>query len=265
MSVAGLLIGTSTKMNLTSSEAERYLGTLRQLVEDVVDCDLFVLPPFTSIWVAREQLAGSNVAWGAQDVHPDEAGAHTGDVSAAMLADLGCRYVEVGHAERRRDYGESDALIAAKTKAVLRHRMIPILCVGEPTEGDSEAAVRFVLRQLGGSLAGISGADRSRLVVAYEPVWAIGAGARPAHPDRVAAVHAGIHAWLRSPDGGGAGARVIYGGSVDPSTAGTLLARAGVDGLFVGRAALDPAHFAAIARAGQEHARLGPIGSRMAS
>jgi len=236
-------------MNLTSTEAERYFRTLRPLVADIVECDLFVLPPFTSIWVARRELGDSNIAWGAQDVHPEEPGPHTGDVAAPMLVDLGCTYVEVGHSERRRDHGESDTLIGAKIRQVLRHGLIPILCVGEVDRGPVEHAIDVVVRQLETSLAGTAAADRGRVVVAYEPVWAIGEGASAADPDHVEAVHAAIHRRFRSPDGARGDVRVIYGGSVDAVSAPSLLVKDDVDGLFVGRAALDPTHFAAIARA----------------
>src|SRR3982074_966095 len=127
-------------MSFTSSEAAAYFDTLRPMVAPLASCELFVLPPFTSIWVARDHLRGSNVAWGAQDVHAEEAGAHTGDVSARMLVDLGCSFVEVGHSERRRDHGESDELVAHKVRQVLRHQMTPIMCVGEPRRGSPEAA-----------------------------------------------------------------------------------------------------------------------------
>ena len=236
-------------MNLTSTEAERYFRTLRPLVADIVECDLFVLPPFTSIWVARRELGDSNIAWGAQDVHPEEPGPHTGDVAAPMLVDLGCTYVEVGHSERRRDHGESDTLIGAKIRQVLRHGLIPILCVGEVDRGPVEHTIDVVVRQLETSLAGTAAADRGRVVVAYEPVWAIGEGASAADPDHVEAVHAAIHRRFRSPDGARGNVRVIYGGSVDAVSAPSLLVKDDVDGLFVGRAALDPTHFAAIARA----------------
>jgi triosephosphate isomerase (TIM) len=242
-------------MNLTSSEAEVYFSSLRSLVADIDACELFVLPPFTALWVARARLAGSNVAWGAQDVHPADGGAHTGDISAAMLADLGCTYVEVGHAERRRDHGEISALIAAKVAQILRHRMTPILCVGEPTERPTDDALRFVIGQLRRSLAGVDMGERGGIVVAYEPVWAIGAGGKPAGVRHVAGLHAGIHAWRRSEQGGGVDGPVIYGGSVDPSTAVRLLHADGVDGLFVGRAALDPIRFAKIAGVAQDAAQ----------
>ncbi len=243
------IIGTSWKMNLTSSQAGDYLETLKPLVADLVDRDLFVLPPFPAIWVARARLAGTNVMWGAQDVHPADGGAHTGDVSAPMLADLGCRYVEVGHSERRRDHGETAELVAAKIEAIVRWEMCAILCVGEARRLGSAAALDQLLPDLERSLAGLPAGSFDRLVVAYEPVWAIGEGAVAAPPGEVGAVQSGIRRWLdaRAPDG--SAARVIYGGSVDEAVAALLLAEPGVDGLFVGRRALDPAAFAAIARA----------------
>lgn len=241
------LIGTSTKMNLTSRETAAWCEALRPLVADLVGVDLFVLPPFTALWTAREQLAGSHVAWGAQDVAPEDEGAHTGDISAPMLVDIGCSYVEVGHAERRRDHGETDARVAAKVAQVLRYAMTPIVCLGEPAEANEADELSAILDQAAGCLADVPPTMRADVVLAYEPVWAIGAGAAPASPAHIAVMHAGIHAWLRSSAGGGVDARVIYGGSVDQTTAGPILATPGVEGLFVGRAALDPAHFAAIA------------------
>ncbi|TAL12381.1 MAG: triose-phosphate isomerase, partial [Chloroflexota bacterium] len=239
-----VFVGTSSKMNLTSTEAGRYLDALRPLVADLEDRNVFVLLPFTSIWVARERLTGSSIRWGAQDVHPEDAGAHTGDVSAPMLADLGCTYVEVGHHERRRDHGETDALIAAKVAAVQRWGMTAILCVGEQERLPLERVVEVI----GGQLAATAAADPARLIVAYEPSWAIGVGFSPASPDWVAGVHAAIRLALTTAHGAAApGVTIIYGGSVDLASAPALLAQAAVDGLFVGRQALDPVVFAAIA------------------
>src|SRR5207244_3008687 len=138
-------------------------------------------------------LAGTNIAWGAQDVSPQEAGAHTGDVSARMLADLGCTYVEVGHSERRRDHRETDELVAAKVAQVVRNGMTPIVCVGEPTRRSAATSIRYVRGQLERGLVGADRSDRAHVVIAYEPVWAIGVGASPASPDHVAAVHRGLH------------------------------------------------------------------------
>ncbi len=239
------LVGTSFKMNLTSSEAARYFDTVRPLLESLQSCDLFVLPPFTSIWVARDRLHGSNVGWGAQDVHAEDAGAHTGDVSAPMLADLGCTYVEVGHSERRRDHGETDEMVAVKVAQILRHEMTPIICVGEPEKGSPGSALDFVSGQARTVLKLVPPSERGRAVIAYEPRWAIGAGATAADPHRVGAVHRGLHDALRSQPGGDL--RVIYGGSVDVHTATPILEETGVDGLFIGRAALDPGVFATIA------------------
>jgi triosephosphate isomerase len=243
------LIGTSWKMHLTATQAGAYLTALRPLVADVLDRDLFVLPAFPVIFVARDHLAGSNVAWGAQDVHPDDRGAHTGDVSGPMLADLGCRYVEVGHSERRRDHGETPETVATKVAAVLRWGMTPILCVGEARHQGPAAALTDVVPDLERCLAGVPADALDQVVIAYEPVWAIGEGAAAADPAEIQAVHAGIHAWLHGRAPGGVAVRVIYGGSVDETVAPLVLGQPAVDGLFVGRRALDPAAFAAIARA----------------
>jgi triosephosphate isomerase len=237
-----ILIGTSTKMNLTSSEAATYLDTLRPLVADLPERTVFVLLPFTSIWVARDRLERTAVGWGAQDVHPADAGAHTGDVSASMLADLGCTYVELGHHERRRDHGETDELIAAKVEAVQRWSMTAVLCVGEQERAPLDRVIEVIRRQL----TAVRDADPRHLIVAYEPSWAIGTGAAPAPRSWVGSVHEAIRAEL---DRWHAGVVIpmIYGGSVNLEAAPALLAESAVDGLFVGRQALDPRVFAAIA------------------
>jgi triosephosphate isomerase len=240
------LIGTSWKMNVTSSEAEAWLRVAVPLLRDLDDRDLFVLPSFPAIWMARRELSGTRIAWGAQDVHPDERGAHTGDVSAAMLADLGCTYVEVGHSERRYAHGETDALVADKVRAILRWGMTPILCVGERELWGIRTAVGAVIRQVKRSVGDLAAADIERIVVAYEPHWAIGVGARAAPLDHIEAIHDAIRGWLEA---SGAGVtRVIYGGSIDADNAAKVLGSRGVGGLFVGRAALDPLVFVSIAR-----------------
>ena len=236
-------VGTSTKMNLTSTEAGGYLETLVPLVADVTEREVFVLLPFTSIWIARQCLSGTAVRWGAQDVHPADGGAHTGDVSAPMLADLGCAYVEVGHHERRRDYGETDELIATKVAAAQRWGMTAILCVGEPERLPFDRVVEVI----GAQLSAIRAADPRRSIVAYEPSWAIGVGASPASPTWVGDVHSAIRRRLEAASPGGATVPIIYGGSVSLESAPSLLAQPATDGLFVGRHALDPRVLAAIA------------------
>jgi triosephosphate isomerase len=240
------LIGTSWKMNLTSTQAEAWLRAVVPQLADVRDRDLFVLPAYPALWVARRELAGTGIAWGAQDVHPDDRGAHTGDVSAEMLADLGCTYAEVGHSERRYAHGEGDALVAAKVAAALRWGLTPIVCVGERELWPLPTAWAAISRHLKRSLRGLDGAALDRLVVAYEPHWAIGVGARAAPLDHIEAIIGEIHRWLGAR--GGSATRVVYGGSIDAGNAARIVATPGVDGLFVGRAALDPDAFAAIAR-----------------
>jgi triosephosphate isomerase len=240
------LIGTSWKMNLTPSEATRWFGIARPLLEPLTpERDLFVLPSFPALAAARDALVGSSVGYGGQDVAAEDRGAHTGDVSAPMLIDLGCRYVEIGHSERRRDHAETDPIVAAKVRAALRWDLVPVVCVGERTQEPADAARAVVFGQLEGGFGELTAADLDRIVVAYEPVWAIGEGAAAAEPDHVTALHLAIDAWLG--DHGATSRRVIYGGSVDEANAADLLATPGVAGLFVGRAALDPLRFAAIA------------------
>lgn len=242
------LIGTSWKMNLTATEATLWFDVARPLLMPLAaERDLFVLPPFPALAAARSALAGSAIGWGGQDVHPEDHGAHTGDVSAPMLADLGCSYAEIGHSERRRDHGETDFIVAAKVRAALRWDLVPIVCVGERERGPIAPARSIVEAELEGAFAGLHPDELDRVVVAYEPIWAIGEGSAAADPEHVTALHRAIDAWLATR--GATRRRVIYGGSVDERNAAELLASDGVAGLFVGRAALDPRRFAAIAAA----------------
>jgi triosephosphate isomerase len=240
------MIGTSWKMHLLPSTTGAWIAVVRRGTEDLADRDLFVLPPFPALAAARQALEGSAIRLGAQDVHPEDEGAHTGDVSAPMLLDVGCEMVEVGHSERRRDHCETNRLVGRKVRAALRWGLMPLLCVGERLPGPIRSATAVVLRQLHGALGDLGPRELGRVVVAYEPVWAIGEGARAADPGHVAALHGAIRRWLD--ERGGSATRVLYGGSVDLGNAPRLLAVPGVDGLFVGRAALDPSVFVAIAR-----------------
>jgi triosephosphate isomerase len=239
------MIGTSWKMNLLPSTAPAWFDAVVRGASGLTDRELFVLPPYPMLVAARDAFAGTAVRWGAQDLHASDAGAHTGDVSAPMLVDLGCTIAEIGHSERRRDHGESDSRIAAKVRAALRWQLTPLLCVGERAVGPTRRAVPIVARQLTRALGELSADELGQVVVAYEPVWAIGEGARAADLDHVGALHAAIRRWLD--DGGGGATRVLYGGSVDRENAPGLLTVPDVDGLFVGRAALDPDVFVAIA------------------
>jgi triosephosphate isomerase len=208
--------------------------------------DLLVCPPATLIQAAASAAAGSGIAIGAQDCHPATSGAHTGDLSAEMIADAGGTFIILGHSERRADHGESDTLVQAKAEAAIRAGLVAIVCVGE-TEAQrrSGQTLAVVGAQLDGSIPpGLTGAQ---LVVAYEPVWAIGTGLTPTPAD-VAQVHAFIRERLASLLGAdGAGVRLLYGGSVKPSNAAELMAVPNVDGALVGGASLKAEDFMGIA------------------
>ena len=208
-------------------------------------CDLLVCPPATLISRVAQALAGSEVAVGGQDCHFKTSGAHTGDISPEMLTEAGCRFVIVGHSERRQDHAESDALVASKASAADAAGLVAIICVGETLEQrEAGRAGAVVAQQLAGSIP--EGADAGNTVIAYEPVWAIGTG-RNATPDDVAEIHALIRAALVKRFTDGAAFRILYGGSVKPGNARELLAVANVDGALVGGASLKVEDFWGIA------------------
>jgi len=235
------LIAGNWKMNGLRADAVALATALR----GGAACDMLVCPPTTLLAAVAEALAGSVVMVGGQDCHPEPSGARTGDVSAPMLRDAGAGWVIVGHSERRLGYGESNALVQEKARAAIAAGLIPIVCVGETEQqrltGHAEAVVAA---QIDGSVPpGFAG------VVAYEPVWAIGTG-RTASEDNVVAMHRCIRSQLVETLGeAGAGLRILYGGSVKPAGAATLLALPGVGGALVGGASLVAADFLAIARA----------------
>jgi triosephosphate isomerase len=220
---------------------QHYDASLRMKV------DLMICPPATLIYSAAVAAIGTGIAIGAQYCHANAAGAHTGDVSAEMLADAGATGVLIGHSERRSDHRESDAHVRATAEAARRAGLVAIICVGE-TRAEREAgkALNVVRRQLRGSIP--EGMTARDLVVAYEPVWAIGTGLTPTTAD-VAEIHAAIRADLRKILGKeeGAKVRILYGGSVKPSNAAELMAVANVDGALVGGASLKADDFMAIA------------------
>lgn len=241
---APTLIGFSSKMYFGHA---RMLDWARAVAETCAQhpavvshaAEVFVLPSAPSIDAVAATLRGTAIAWGAQHCHPDDSGAHTGDISPAVLAELGCTFVEVGHAERRRDHGEDDELIARTTAAILRNGMTPVLCLGELERGSADDAAQSVVGQVESALGG---APTGRVVIAYEPVWAIGA-AEPAPDTHIRDVVGAVREALTA-DPTRKGSAVIYGGSANPG----LLTRLGdaVDGLFLGRFAHDPAAMAQI-------------------
>jgi len=210
--------------------------------------DFLICPPSTLVAEAAKALAGNGVFVGGQDCHPKASGAHTGDISAEMLKDAGATFVIVGHSERRADHGESDAVVRAKTEAAWRAGLIAIVCVGERKEQrEAGKAVAVVREQLAGSIP--DGATAARLVVAYEPVWAIGTGLTPTKAD-VTDMHKAIRETLASRFGGeGQNTRILYGGSVKPENARDLIIQADVDGALIGGASLKANDFLGIAAA----------------
>ncbi|ROR32269.1 triose-phosphate isomerase [Inmirania thermothiophila] len=250
-----MLVAGNWKMH-GSRELVRTLCTgVREGAAAVGPVELAVCPPYVYLEQAHTLLAGGGVALGAQDVCDQDEGAFTGEVSGAMLAEVGCRYVIVGHSERRHIYGEDDALTARKFAAARRHGLVPVLCVGETLEererGETEAVVA---RQLDAVLAlegvqGLAGA-----VIAYEPVWAIGTG-HTATPGQAQEVHAFLRARIAQQDATIAAAlRILYGGSVKPGNAAELFAQPDIDGGLIGGASLKVDDFLAIARAAAEAA-----------
>ncbi|MFO1412620.1 MAG: triose-phosphate isomerase [Burkholderiales bacterium] len=206
-----------------------------------------VCVPFPYLGQARDALADTPIAWGAQDVSPHASGAYTGDVSAGMLSEFGCRYVLVGHSERRQLHGETDAAVAAKAEAALAAGLTPVVCVGETlAERDSAGGWAAVVGRQFDAVAEVLQSDLALVVLAYEPVWAIGTG-RTATPEQAQEVHAFLRARLAK--AGAAGVQLLYGGSVKAGNAGALFAMSDVDGALVGGASLNATEFLAIANA----------------
>jgi len=247
-----MLIAGNWKMHTSRMEALALAEASARLAAEVGPAvEVTLCPPFVWLEAVGGALAGSAATLGAQNVHAEDRGAFTGEVAGPMLAELGCAYVIVGHSERRQLFGETDAIVAAKLRQVAHCGMVPILCVGETLEErDGGQAEAVVLRQLDAALDGVDLSDAATLVVAYEPVWAIGTG-RTATPEQAQAMHRTIRDRLAAQVGGaGAQVRVLYGGSVKPGNAVELFGQPDIDGGLIGGAALDAGDFRAIAEAG---------------
>jgi len=240
------LIAGNWKMNGLKSSLAEFEAMLAGASDVAAKADLLVCPPASLIAGFAERAKGSKVAIGAQDCHPKASGAHTGDLSAEMLADSGAIAIIVGHSERRADHGETDVLVRQKAEAAWRAGLTAIVCIGETQQQrDAGQTLNICGGQLAGSLP--DGATSANLVVAYEPVWAIGTGLTPTPAD-VEQVHIFIRGVLTDRfKGEGGKIRILYGGSVKPSNAGELMAIANVNGALVGGASLKAADFLAIA------------------
>jgi triosephosphate isomerase len=242
----GKLVVGNWKMNGGLAANARLLGDIVAGWAGTPGREIAVCVPYPYLLQAQAALSSTPVAWGAQDVSEHAAGAYTGEVSAGMLVEFGCRYAIVGHSERRQLFGDTDAVVAAKAQAALAAGVAPIACVGETlAERDAGATEVVVLRQLDAVLGAV-GKDAARIVVAYEPVWAIGTG-RTATPEQAQAVHAALRARLAK--AGAADVLLLYGGSVKADNATALFGMADIDGGLIGGASLKAGEFLAIAAA----------------
>jgi len=234
-------------MYKTQAEARAYFSALAPLVQGCVHCDVIIAPPFTALAAAVEAVKGTTISIAAQDMHGEPEGAFTGEVSAAMLVEAGCRAVIIAHSERRQFFGETDERANKKVKAALGAGLTPILCVGELlAEREGGKTEEVLARQFSGGVAALTGAEFSRIILAYEPVWAIGTG-RTATPEMAAAAHRFLRGQAASftPERA-AGLRILYGGSVKPDNIKGLMAQVEIDGALVGGASLNAEAFASI-------------------
>jgi len=242
------VIAGNWKMYKTIGETVEFVKQLRPLVAKSDHCGVVVAPPFTALAAAAEAARGSNIAVSAQNCHWDKEGAHTGDVSPQMLVDAGCSHVIIGHSERRHDHGETDEWVNRKLKAALAAGLVPIVCVGETLAEREAGKTRDVLhRQFHGGFAALTTTEFSRIILAYEPVWAIGTGS-PCAPERAAESHRCLRQLAAEGFGDVAarGLTILYGGSVKPDNVGGLMAQEEIDGALVGGASLKVDSFAAI-------------------
>jgi len=244
------LIAGNWKMNLNRSEAVE-LATAIASGNTAENIDLLVCPPFVYLDAVGGALSSSSVTMGAQDVYFEASGAFTGETSTSMLADVGCKYVILGHSERRHVIGETDELVNKKVKSVLAAGLTPILCVGELLEErEAGKTMQVIESQFSGSFAGLTAEEVKKTVIAYEPVWAIGTG-KTASPEQAEEVHADLRKLIESRYNSDVSqsVQILYGGSVKPDNAGDLMSRPDIDGALVGGASLKADSFLAIVNA----------------
>ena len=242
------IIAGNWKMFKTAAETRSFFDALIPEIQNVEHCGIVVAPPFTALTTAVEEADGTRVAISGQDLHWEEQGAFTGEVSVRMLLDAGCTYTIIGHSERRQYFGETDDSVEKKTRAAVKGGLEAIVCVGETLpQRDAGQAGAVVRRQVGAGLSRLTQNDLSHIIVAYEPVWAIGTG-RTATPEIAAGMHAEIRKTFAEIFNAAAAEalRILYGGSVKPDNISALMSKEDIDGALVGGASLDPASFAAI-------------------
>ena len=242
------VIAGNWKMFKTVEESVRFFDEFKPLVASADHCEIVLCPPATSLTAAVETVRGSNVRVGSQNVHWEEKGAYTGEISPGMLTSAGVTHAIIGHSERRQYFAETDETVAQRTVAALAAGLTPIVCVGETLEERESGRTEDVLAtQFSGGLGALSAEQMEKLVVAYEPVWAIGTG-KTATPETAEAAHEFLRGQARAKFGDATadGLRILYGGSVKPANVQGLMACENIDGGLVGGASLEPASFAAI-------------------
>jgi triosephosphate isomerase len=244
------IIAGNWKMFKTRGETSAFFEALRPQVQNVQHCDMVVATPFTALATAAGEAEGTAIKISAQDVFWEKEGAFTGEISVKMLREVGCTYTIIGHSERRQYFGETDETVRKKTVAAVAGGLKAIVCVGELlAERDAGKAVEVVRRQVQDGLSGLTGPDLSHIIVAYEPVWAIGTG-RTATPEIAAEMHAAIRKTFAEiyNEAAGDALRILYGGSVKADNIAALMKKEDIDGALVGGASLDPSSFAAIVK-----------------
>ena len=242
------ILAGNWKMNMNASQARELASKLIPLVAGVQDREIVLGPPFTSLAVVAETIKGTNIGLAAQNLHWEDKGAFTGEISADMLLDSGCKYVIIGHSERRQYFGETDESVNKKVRQALKKGLLPILCVGETlAEREAGKLTEIIGRQVTGGLKDIPAGDMQKIVIAYEPVWAIGTG-KTATPEQANEVHTLIRGKVKELYNTeiAEGLRIQYGGSVTPDNVSTLMAMPDIDGALVGGASLKPESFAAL-------------------
>lgn len=241
-----IYIGTGWKMNKTLVQGVDYIQHLKENTPDNARMQVFVVAPFTHLWALRELSRGSSLMLGAQNMHWEASGAYTGEISPPMLAEIGVDLVELGHSERRLDFGETDFTVNKKVLASQVHGLLPLVCVGETAQEKAYGVMQEVIsRQIKIALHGLKPRDCAHVWIAYEPVWAIGSSGAPADPGYASQAHHFIRSVLAELFGEQASENVplLYGGSVNNHNALEYLRQPGVDGLFIGRAAWDVVSF----------------------
>ena len=245
-----VIIAGNWKMNKNASEGRALVEAIKAETANMNDVEIVVCPPFTTLGAVVEAAAGSNIGVGAQNIHWAESGAFTGEISADMLKTSGVKYVIIGHSERRQYFGETDETVNKRLAAALAAGLIPIVCIGELLEEREAGKTEEVLStQIRGGLANVSAEDAAKIVIAYEPVWAIGTG-KTATPEMAQAAHAFIRAELAAMFGTetAEAMRIQYGGSMKPANARELVAQKDIDGGLIGGAALDAESFLSLIR-----------------